>query len=342
MTTPAQAATPADDFDAAFSQFSAPEPDAGAAKPAEETPAAPAAEAGGSTPAAEGGESAPGGSDTAGGSGAAGGGAGADASGDAAAAAAAAEAGATPGSGDPSAGDAGAAGSAPAEAVAPKPAADADAILNKLGELVAAADKKPEEKKEDTAAGPQDPYTPEQKAELAKYEEDWPDVAKCEGLRRQGEYKQLLDFVFTEIRKYVDPLRDTIDSLAGRTHLTDVKSAVPDYSDGLRQQVIDWSKKQPAYLQVAYDQVIQNGTVDEVKDLVDRYRQATGQAAPAPGGASTDQSGGSAGRTNELSGEAKKAAQALAPVESKRSEVVASGDPSSFEDAWKQFSKDLA
>jgi hypothetical protein len=155
-------------------------------------------------------------------------------------------------------------------------------------------------------------------------------------MRRQGEYKQLLDFVFSEVRKYVDPLRDTLDSLAGRTHLSDVRAAVTDYSDNLRQQVIDWVKTQPAYLQTAYEHVITEGTVDEVKDLVDRYRQATGQVAP-PGSGTGQKTGG----TNELSGEAKKAAEALAPVESKRSEVVGSGDPTSFDDGWAQFAKDF-
>jgi hypothetical protein len=135
---------------------------------------------------------------------------------------------------------------------------------------------------------------------------------------------------------------ETLDALAGRAHLADVKAAVPDYNDNLRQQVVDWVAKQPAYLQNAYNHVIQNGTHDEVKDLVERYRQATGQAAPAAGAASTGGQGGTPAKDNELSGAAKEAAAALAPVESKRSEVLASGDPSTFEDAWSQFSKDLA
>ena len=161
-------------------------------------------------------------------------------------------------------------------------------------------------------------------------------------MKRRGEYQELLGFVFAEVQKYVQPLMETIDALAGRAHLADVKAAVPDYSDNLRQQVVDWVAKQPAYLQTAYNHVIQNGTHDEVKDLVERYRQATGQAAPAAGAASTGGQGGKPAKDNELSGAAKEAAAALAPVESKRSEVINSGDPASFEDAWSQFAKDIA
>lgn len=350
MTIETGAAAPAaDDFASAFAEFSKPEDAAPAATDTTAAPAAPAA--GEATPAATGG------SNDTGGTGEPAAAAGlAPAGGDSGAAAPAggetvapANEGDKGGAAAPAAGsDTGAGGEATPPAAAPAAAspaaaapADADTILSKLGELVEKASKPAEPAKPAEEAKPESPYTPEQTAELAQYEKDWPDVARMEGLRRQGEYKQLLDFVFAEVRKYVDPVMQTVDSLAGRTHLTDVKGAIPDYSDNLRQQVIDWSKTQPAYLQPAYEHVINSGTVDEVKDLVNRYRQATGQAAPAPGGAPAATSGQGKGGTNELSGAAKEAAAALAPVESKRSEVVGSGDPSSFDDGWAQFAKDL-
>jgi hypothetical protein len=46
-------------------------------------------------------------------------------------------------------------------------------------------------------------------------------------------------------------------------------------------------------------------------------------------------------RGNELSDEAKKAAAALAPVDSKRSGVQQPSDLSNFDDAWKQAATEL-
>lgn len=160
-------------------------------------------------------------------------------------------------------------------------------------------------------------------------------MSKGEALKRRAEYQQLLQHVFTQVANFVKPIQETAEALAQRTFTSDVTTAVPDYSDQLRADVIAWVKTQPTYLQVAYNHVITEGTVDEVKDLVDRYRTATGKAAPKPSG-----DGGAAPKPaekgNELSEAAKQAAAALAPVDSKRSGVQAPSDPSNFDDAWKE------
>lgn len=210
----------------------------------------------------------------------------------------------------------------------------ADEILARLSKLVKEA---PEEKtgqdplgkvEEAPAQEEQPVYTKDEQEFLETYQKDWSDVARGEELRRRAEYRELLQFVFAEVGKFVAPIRETVDVLAERTHRTDIKTTISDYSDDLRDKVIAWSKTQPTYLQSAYEQVIQQGTVDEVRDLVDRYRKETGQVIVQKPAAKKD---------NELSGEAKKAAAALAPVESKRSGVQQPGDPTSFDDGWAQF-----
>lgn len=234
-----------------------------------------------------------------------------------------------------------------APAAEEKPAVEApdaaaqDDVLAKLAKVVADAGKetkaeaRTEEKPAEAAATEEVPlYTDEEQAAIKAYEDEWPEMAKAEGLKRRGEYRELLQFVFGEFQKALGPIREVTDLLGERTHLTDVKAAVPDYNDDLRDQVISWVGSQPAYLQAAYNQVIQQGTVEEVKDLVDRYRGATGSAAPTK--KSTDK------KDTELSSEAKKAAAALAPVESKRSGVQQPGDPADFADAWQQFAKDAS
>lgn len=154
---------------------------------------------------------------------------------------------------------------------------------------------------------------------------------------RRAEYKELMDYIFAQVLDYVKPIHETAEVLAERTFRSELNSTVPDYSDNLREQVIEWAKTQPAYLQPGYNYVITQGTVDEVKDLIDRYRAATGQAA-APAAASSQPKPGTG---NELSEQAKQAAAALAPVDSKRSGVQAPSDPTNFEDAWKRAAAEL-
>jgi hypothetical protein len=158
-------------------------------------------------------------------------------------------------------------------------------------------------------------------------------VSRGEALKRKVEYDQLVTHIFKQVIDFVKPMQETAELLAQRTHLGDVSEAVPGYSDQLRTDVAAWVKTQPAYLQPAYEHVITQGTVAEVKDLVDRFRGATGAAVVPPAPAPTP-------KAPELSDAAKKAAAALAPVESKRSGVQQPGDPSNFDDAWSQFSTD--
>jgi hypothetical protein len=330
------------DFEQAFAEFSS--PDGAAKEPANAAPAGNDGDQG----------AAQGAGDGDGGGGAAAGDAGGDAAGATGDGSEAAAAAAEGGDAGGDAGDAGESGSDAAGAAAAEaggdagkavegttPAAEAgpsaDDILDGLKKLV--GEVKNEEKGAQGAAQPevQTPekpvYSEEEQAFLGEYEKEWGDVAKGEALKRRAEYQQLLGYVFEQVSEYVKPFRDMTEALAQRTHVKDVTEAVPDYSDKLRDDVESWVKTQPAYLQPAYNQVINEGTVDEVKDLVDRYRAATGQQKPAGGQGGAKQQG----RTNELSEPAKQAAAALAPVESKRSGVQQPSDPSNFDDAWKQF-----
>lgn len=229
-------------------------------------------------------------------------------------------------------------GGTPAEepAAAEKPAANAEseAILERLARLVQDTPPPPQPRQE--PAQPSEPaiYTKEEQELLSSYEKDWPEVAKAESLRRKAEYRELVNYVFSEVAKEIRPIVDMVQTVSQRTHLEDLKSTVNDYDD-VRDKVIDWVGQQPAYLQIAYKHVIENGTVDEVADLVDRYKRETGAAArpavaPAPRKTET-----------ELPSATKQAAAALAPVSSKRSAVMQASDPEDFESAFAAFAGKL-
>lgn len=174
-------------------------------------------------------------------------------------------------------------------------------------------------------------FSADEEAFLKTYEEEWPDVAKAEALRRRAEYRQLLSYVFQEVAKEFRPIMETVNVLSERTHLSDLQTAVTDYGD-VRDKVIAWVDTQPAYLQAAYKHVITSGTVEEVADLVDRYKREAGVTQkPAPV---------SQAKT-ELPPATRQAAAELAPVSSKRSAVVQASDPNDFEAAFASFADKL-
>jgi len=219
----------------------------------------------------------------------------------------------------------------------PEPAArDDDDILNRFAELVnkqAQQQEQPpqQEQQEQQEQQPEPAYTPEEQEFLQNYEKDWPDVARAESLRRRSEYQQLVGYVFNQIAQELRPLMETVQTVAERTHYNDLTSAVQDY-DTIRDDVVAWVEEQPAYLQQAYKHVIEQGTVDEVSDLVDRFKRETGrvqaQAAPAR-------------KEAELPKTAKKAAESLAPVSSKRSAPPEPDDPNDFDRAFSRFADQL-
>lgn len=221
-----------------------------------------------------------------------------------------------------------------AEAKSGKPQESDDDILARFAELVQKQAKQPEPEPAKTAPEEEpkaDIYSEEERNLLTEYEKDWPDVSKAETLKRRGEYNDIVAYVFEQIGAQMRPLMETVEALSTQTHLTQLHERVEDYDD-VRENVLSWVEEQPAYLQAAYKQVIHQGTVDEVTDLIDRYRRDTGtaQAAPAPRKQET-----------ELPSATKQAAASLAPVSSKRSAIAQPDDPNDFASAFEKFAEKL-
>ena len=151
---------------------------------------------------------------------------------------------------------------------------------------------------------------------------------------RKAEYRDLVGYIFSQIGGALKPISETVQELGTRTHLSDLHSKVNDYDD-VRDKVVDWVEKQPAYLQPAYKHVITQGTVDEVADLINRYKLDAGvKAAPAVVAPVKKPE-------TELLPATKQAAAALAPVSSKRSAVVQAIDPSDFGAAFAEFASKM-
>lgn len=256
---------------------------------------------------------------------------------------AAGETGATGATGEaPAEGATGATGEAPAEgetgAAEPAPKEpQSSAVLDRLEQILKDVAEKPAETAKPAAtpaaAEQEKPlYTAEELTELEAYQKDWPDVARANALIMRGMAHQMTNYVFAEIAKELRPIMETVQVLAHRTQHSDLIAKVPEY-DTTREKVIAWVDTQPEYLQPAYKRVIEQGTVEEIADLIGRYTKETGApAAPAAAAAPPPKK-----PETELPSATKQAAAALAPVSSKRTVVPQTVDPTDFEAAFASF-----
>lgn len=190
-------------------------------------------------------------------------------------------------------------------------------------------------------------YSAEEQAIVADYEKNWPDVAQAEAIKRRGEYHDLLKYTFTEVHKFLQPHLSQIAAMGNTLHTQELGSLVSDYTPALEADVAKWIDTQPAYLQEPYKQVMQQGTSEEVADLIGRYRAASGTApapapAPAPAGTAPAPAAPAAPAKTELSNLAKQAAESLAPVSSDRTQVPVGEDPQDFQSAFARYASEAA
>ena len=207
-----------------------------------------------------------------------------------------------------------------------KPDEDAEDVLARLANLVKRSEPAEAKAKEKDTPQEVNPYTPDEQEFLKTYEQDWGDVSRAEELKRRVEYQGLTQYVFSQVAQALAPLEQAVQQLMTQARLGGVKAAVSDYDD-LMPKVESWVEKQPAYLQSAYKHVIQNGSAEDVADLVARYKKEAG--GPAPTSVRKP--------VAELPTPAKQAVEALAPVSSERSATAAhEPDENDFDSAFER------
>ncbi len=194
---------------------------------------------------------------------------------------------------------------------------------------------------EDAARAQQMPQlSNDELALVQQVEKDFPDVARAQAIVRRAEYQQVVRHIFDEVTRanaakdaQLAPFLTLVQNLAERTHVGDLKSAVPDYDKIDIKSLVAWVETQPAYLRPGYDQVLKTGTAADVKDVVDRFRASTGATQVVDPKVAAAAAAAEAAR--------KKAITALKPVDSSRAAAPAGEAPSGFNDAFDEFAKAL-
>jgi trimeric autotransporter adhesin len=175
---------------------------------------------------------------------------------------------------------------------------------------------------------------------VQQVEKDFPDVARAQAIVRRAEYQQVVRYIFDEVTRanaakdaQLAPFLTLVQNLAERTHVGDLKSAVPDYDKVDVKALTAWIETQPAYLRGGYDSVLRTGTAAEVKDVVDRFRASTGATQVADPKVAAAAAAAEAAR--------KKVITSLAPVQSGRTAAPAGEAPKDFDNAFDEFAKIL-
>jgi len=187
-------------------------------------------------------------------------------------------------------------------------------------------------------------YNADEQALLTKYQEDWPDVSKAEALMRRAEYKDLVGYIFQQVRAELAPLQDFVSTQAPRTQYSEIVKLVSDYDD-VRDKALTWVDSQPAYLKAAYKQVTDGGSPEEVADLINRFKKETNYASPAaptspaPIGAATFTPPAAPAKpaAPALPAAATKAAAKLAVVKTGRTEQESGTSDDDFDGAFAKY-----
>ncbi len=185
-------------------------------------------------------------------------------------------------------------------------------------------------------------YTKEEEGAIAKYREDWPDIAAAEALVRRKEYREIVAYVFEQVQASIAPVMEYYQTRSGRDQYADILSVVPDY-DAVRDKAVAWAQAdtQPAYMKDAFAKVIAEGTPADVADLIARYKKDVGYSAPAapvPAPA-TAMPAAAVKPVAALSPAAQKAAGTLTVVKTSRSVQTEGSDPNDFDAAFAEATR---
>lgn len=128
----------------------------------------------------------------------------------------------------------------------------------------------------------------EDKAALEQFAKDWPDHAAALE-KREKFLQEMMEARFTKAtmavvqKLYEDfaPFAETAATMSRKTFRDYVLEKHKDF-DEVKPKLATWIAAQPVYLREAYQRVYNDGTAEEVADLTQRFKDATGAKPQTP------------------------------------------------------------
>lgn len=172
----------------------------------------------------------------------------------------------------------------------------------------------------------------EQVTLLETFDKEWPEVSSAVALRTQTAIGQAVGALVQQLRTELTPVLAHYAQTAGSMHFGAIKTAHEDF-DTLKPQLLTWIDKQPTGLRAAYQEIARNGAAEDVIELVNLYKKASGIGV-MPKEPSSDT------RVTVVktpTPEVQRAAASLTVVPGKRA-VIPKGavDPDDFDGAWQE------
>jgi hypothetical protein len=225
---------------------------------------------------------------------------------------------------------------APAADDKPAPAADDKPAPAADGKPAPAADAGPTIDEQ----FPDPQYTEEEQKAIAEFEKNWDEISPVFNIKLKHAIAAVEAKAARTIAKVVENIYSDFTPLINshlKSEATSFRGAVlkahEDY-DAVYPKLDGWIKAHPAYLQSGLLKAYNEGTAEEVIDLVSRYKQANGVKPQAAAPAAPEQ--------GETKKPAAAAAAALAPVDTKRTTPKPSGDdPNDYDSAFDEAAASL-
>jgi len=119
---------------------------------------------------------------------------------------------------------------------------------------------------------------PDDEPELKEFLEEFPSLEKPIKLMVQKLTNKLLDERISKLEPELQRVRDTLSITTQDTHLRKITEAHPDWRDIRDSGALDkWIEIQPRFVKEALERIKQEGDADEVIEMFDSYKKATGR-----------------------------------------------------------------
>ncbi len=126
--------------------------------------------------------------------------------------------------------------------------------------------------------------TPEEKQQMAEYDQDFDTVSKMEGLKRKRELavleskmealKTSIETRISQVTETIAPIAKDIEERTLDSHFSAIRTGHPDFEtyrdDG---SIKTWIEKKPKYLQPALMRTYSEGSAEDVIDLITDFKR---------------------------------------------------------------------
>lgn len=147
-----------------------------------------------------------------------------------------------------------------------------------------------------------DYLTDEEKQVLETYDEQWSEVSEAEKIRTQALARHTREQVLAEVNQALAPIVEQYQQSQVQEHFSKIRGAHEDFDDLKQGPLQEWVNQQTnPMIRTAAQQVLQQGSADDVIGLIDLYKrdvgatntgQSTGAAPNVPASSQVPAQGG--------------------------------------------------